>query len=157
MDHLELSRARQVVFRSLKYRPRSEQEVVEKLRSKDFSDDIIRETVLYFKRIGEINDQRFALGWIRSRLNKPLGIRRIGHELKQKGVTDSIIRQALEEAGDGYLESDAVVSLARQRLRQYRALERTTAKRRLYHYLVRRGFDQHIILTCLHHVFSESS
>lgn len=156
MNSAELTRAKQAVFRILKYRPRSEQETMEKLKAKDFSDEIIHETIKYFTRIGELNDQRFALGWARSRLNKPLGIRRIQNELKHKGIADAIIRHALEEASDGYKESETVLTLAQRRLRQYRNLESATAKRRLYHYLVRRGFDHHTVLTCLQQIFYKS-
>jgi len=156
MNSAELTRAKQVVFRILKYRPRSKQETIEKLKAKNFSDEIIHETISYFTRIGELNDQRFAVGWVRSRLNKPLGIRRIRTELKHKGIADAIIRHALEEAAEGYKESETVLTLARRRLRQYRNLESTTAKRRLYHYLIRRGFDHHTVLTCLHQIFYES-
>lgn len=138
--------AKKIVFHYLKYRPRSEREIIEKLRSKGYPNDTVERVVAYFKRIGSINDQLFAAGWMRSRLNKPLGMRRIRMELKQKGVADELIRQAAETAAQDYEERDAVVTLAQRQLAHYRGLDQGTQRRRLYNYLARRGFTSEAIL-----------
>ena len=40
-----LAEAKTIVIRYLKYRPRSEREIIEKLRSREFCEEIIQQTV----------------------------------------------------------------------------------------------------------------
>lgn len=144
-----LAEAKTIVIRYLKYRPRSEREIIEKLRSREFCEEIIQQTVAYLKRIGEINDKQFAAGWARSRLNKPFGINRIRMELKHKGIDDAIIAETLNECCPDRDEYDAVLTLAQQQWHKYRGLDQCSAQRRLYHYLLRRGFKSDTIMKAL--------
>ena len=144
--------AKVTVFRYLKYRPRSEREIVEKLRGKDFSEEIIEQTVSYFRHIGSLNDAQFALGWTRSRLNKPFGIRRIKIELKYKGVNDGLIANAIDDATQDYEEHEIILKLAERRLRKYQHVDKHTARRRLYGYLARRGFNSGAIVKVLNKI-----
>jgi len=148
-----ITETKRVVFRLLKYRPRSENEIATKLRDKNFSPVLIRQTIEYFQKIGVINDQQFALGWIRSRLNKPFGIYRIRQELKHKGIDEDIIAEAMRLAEQDYDEYEAIIGLAQKRLRKYAALDRTKARRRLYEYLARRGFHSGTIIKALNKNF----
>lgn len=143
-------KAKTIVFRQLKYRPRSVYEIQEKLRGKDFSDEIIEQAIDYFKRIGSINDAQFALGWTRSRLNKPFGLRRIRMELKHKGVNNELIDSALSQCMQDYEETKTVLLLAKQRMPKYAHLDKQTARRRLYGYLARRGFNNGAIVKAIH-------
>ncbi len=147
----ELKDAKQAVYRSLKYRPRSEAELRNKLREKSFSAPVVDETLEYFKTIGLVNDRQFSLGWVRSRLNKPMGPHRIKRELKQKGIDNDLIGLALKEAADQYEESDAVRALINKRKNQYIGLDKFTVRRRLFGYLSRRGFQAEIIIKELNH------
>ena len=152
-----LAEAKTVVFRSLKYRPRSEQEIIIKLRGKGFPQDLIDQTVVYFKKIGEINDRQFAAGWVRSRLNKPLGLHRIRMELRQKGINEDVLAEVLSEAVEDYSEIQAAEELARRRMRQYQDLDALAAKRRLFGYLSRRGFSPAAITRVLAGLFKTNA
>ena len=147
-----LAEAKVSVFRYLKYRPRSVDEIKEKLRRKDFSQKIIQEAIDYFTRIGSLNDAQFALGWTRSRLNKPYGIHRIRMELKHKGVDKELIETALSQALQDYEEIEAILQLAQRRLRKYAHVDKRTQRRRLYDYLARRGFNSGAIVKTLNQI-----
>lgn len=149
MDNQSVADAKKAVNHYLKYRPRTENEIVKKLREKGFAEDLIQQTIEYFKKIGSINDRQFTAIWIQSRLKKPVGIRRIRLELKEKGIGDDIITNALAQTTDDYCEHAAVVDLAKRRIRQYRHLNALTAKRRLYAYLIRRGFSSDAVIKAL--------
>lgn len=153
MDSQTFAKAKTAVFRYLKYRPRSVHEIQLKLRRKNFPSTIINQTVDYFKKIGCLDDQQFAHGWVRSRLNKPLGIRRIRQELKLKGIEDELITQAITNATQDYEECEYILALAKRRLRQYTNLDQRTAQRRLYVYLARRGFNSGAILKTIYNIF----
>lgn len=141
-------KAREAVLRLFRYRPRSEKEIVEKLGKKGFSGTVIRETVEYFKKLEMIDDRLFARGWIRGRLNKPLGMRRIEQELRQKGIEKETIETERRNI-TGYDEADTVRDLARRRLARYKNIDRLKAKQRLYAYLARRGFSSGAIAKAL--------
>ena len=142
-------KARSTVYRLLKIRLRSEKEIRDKLKLKQFPDETIDHTVTYFTQIGLIDDRLFAQKWIASRLNKPFGARRIQHELKDKGIHRRIIDDEIKNAGEDYCEEDVVLELARKRRRKYEGLDPQKVKQRLYGYLSRRGFSPESIFKAM--------
>ncbi len=136
-----LARARQVVFRLMRYRSRSVKEIRVKLRDRGFDDKTRDETVRYFRDLGMLDDALFARAWITSRLRKPIGIRRIHRELTAKGIDPEIIAAELNRAKNEYNENETIRALVRRRMRQYRQLDRARSRQRLTAYLIRRGFS----------------
>jgi regulatory protein len=133
--------ARNTVFRLLKIRLRSEQEIRLKLKLKHYEQNVIDETVKYFKQIRLIDDQQFTQGWISSRLTKPFGLKRIRYELKLKGIPEELLKEKISEVRDQYDEFEVVFRLAKSRFAKYKGLEERIAKQRIMGYLSRRGFD----------------
>jgi len=136
-----LQEAKNTAYRLLKIRNRSEQEIRVKLKEKDFPNDIIEETTRYLKTVNLIDDRLFAKGFIRSRLNKPFGKRRIVLELQQKGVSKDIIKETLLSETENYDEKDTAINLVRKRAVKYHGIEETKKQQRLFAYLIRRGFS----------------
>lgn len=149
----ERHQAKAIIFRLLKFRLRSEHELVVKLAGKGISQETTRQVIDHFKKVGLIDDQLFARGWVASRLNKPVGLIRIRRELRQKGVADDIVDAAVARGVRDYDERETVLSLAQRRLGQYRSLPRATAQRRLFQYLARRGFPLGLIQNVLREIF----
>jgi len=145
----EFIRAKQIVFRLLKYRLRSQHEIQAKLLAKNISGTVCTEIIRYFVATGLLNDMLFTRAWIASRLKKPLGLRRIHQELKAKGIDEDIIADETQRALGEYDEIVTIRNLARRRLRQYRGLNRLKVRQRLYAYLIRRGFSSDLIFKVL--------
>jgi regulatory protein len=145
----EISKARETVFRMLRMRPRSEKELRDKLKLKEFSDDTIDATIEYLKKIRLIDDQQFARAWINSRLSRPFGLKRIQFELQNKGVSKNIIQQQFDTVKETYEEKEVVVELAKRRYARYKNIDTTKAKRRVFDYLARRGFSAEAINTAM--------
>lgn len=139
--------ARNYVLRLIKFRPRSCLEVHQKLKLKGYASDIIGETISYFKNIGLLNDAGFARAWMRNRLSKPLGLKVIELELKQKGIDEGIIKELVKEARDSLDETKIVNTLARQRLDKLLKNKEPPEKLRykLCNFLLRRGFSCDIV------------
>lgn len=140
-----MRKARSRVFRMLKLRLHSEHEIVSKLEKNHFSQEIINQTVGYFKDLQFIDDRLFAQKWIESRLLKPFGFIRIAFELKNKGIHQDIIDEEITKYKDEYPETEAVCDLAKKRAHKYRNLEPEKIKQRVYGYLSRRGFSPNTI------------
>lgn len=149
LKNKDTSRAREYVFRLLKSRMRTEHEIFERLKKKNFSERIIGQVISYFKKLGFINDKEFANLWLSSRLKKPLGFRRLGYELRQKGLKNNLIEKSVNKLKKDYDESSIVRQLAIQRLKRLRGLEPIKIKRRLFSYLAGRGFSLDVIIEVL--------
>lgn len=141
-----LQKAKNYAFLLLKFRQRSEKEIYGRLKKKKFTEETIKETITFLKDKEFIDDELFAKTWIESRLRKPLGLRRIRQELKAKGVDNEIIENKIQASKDKYCEEDVVLKIAKEKLGKIRGIEQPIIKRRLYSYLLRRGFSPDIVM-----------
>jgi regulatory protein len=144
-----LHRAKSYAFLLLKFRPRSEKEIYQRLKKKKFDDRIIKETVSFLKDKDFLNDACFAKAWIESRLKKPLGLRKIKEELKIKGIDRQIIDNQIQAIKKDYSEEDIVAKLARARFSKLKGIEPEKAKRRIFSYLLRRGFSPDVVMDAI--------
>jgi len=142
------AKARDYAFLLLKFRLRSVNELVGRLKLKKIPEETIKEVVSFLKEKRFIDDNIFARAWINSRLKRPLGLRRIKQELRQKGVDKEIIEAQTAKIKD-YSEVETVLDLAKGRLSRLKGIDQISAKRRVYAYLARRGFSPEVIIDTL--------
>ena len=133
----------------LKFRQRSEQELRERLEKKKFDKQIIEETLSFLKERSFIDDSSFAKSWIDSRIKKPLGIRRLKAELLIKGISKAIIDSCIDEIKENYPESKIVAGIVKDRLDKLKGCDPQKAKKRVYAYLLRRGFSPETVIDVL--------
>ena len=126
----------------LRARPRSEHELRSRLRLKGHDEAAIDAVISALKRANEIDDARFARLWIESRMySNPAGDIVLQEELKAKGLGDAVIDAALAEKAGKYDEYKVAMNMAVERFAQLRKIDRRKALKRLYDFLVRRGFN----------------
>jgi len=142
-------KAREYAFFLLKFRLRSEAEISQRLKRKNFSDKAIESALRFLKEKKFIDDSNFTRAWINSRINKPLGIRRLREELKAKGVSEEIIDARLDEIKAGYSEEKIVRQVAEERLNKLKGIDPQVVRRRVFNYLMRRGFSCGVIMDVL--------
>ena len=138
-------KAKEYAFLLLKFRLRSEKELLGRLKQKGFSEESSQDTVNFLKDKQFIDDRVFARGWVASRLKRPFGLRRIRQELARKGLDKQVIEEALIQAKEEYDEAGIVRQLAEQRFSKLKGIEPLKAKQRVYAYLMRRGFSPDLI------------
>ncbi len=148
----DITRAKMSAFRLLKVRIRSERELQDRLAQNQFSLKIINVAIKDLKKIKLIDDNEFARSWIQSRINRGFGQRRIILELKQKSVSEKIIQNQFKKAQENYSPKAVIKQLIEKRLKRYKNLEPIKIKRRIYEFLVRRGFDIDSILKELQNI-----
>jgi regulatory protein len=144
-----LGKAKNYAFLLLKFRLRSEKEIYERLKRKKFAEEIIRQTLSFLKDKGFIDDRLFAKNWAESRIKKPLGLRRIRAELKLKGIDKEIIDSEISRIKQDYSEVVLVEKIAKARFDKSKGIEPQNAKRRVYAYLLRRGFSPDVVIDVL--------
>ena len=90
-------KCRRSAMQILEFKTRTEQELRQKLKSKDFSEEQIEDAVEYVKGFGYINDRRYAETYILNRQQEKSRTKII-QELMQKGIDHSVAEEAWEEA-----------------------------------------------------------
>ena len=140
---------RGAALKFLKIRPRSVAELREKLENKGFGPQEIKEAIAYLESNKLLDDRAFTVSWIMHRLARPFGFRRIIIELKQKGIADKIIVQAVTAAKSEYAEGDIVLELAQRRAERIRGVDGQKKKKRIGGFLLRRGFAADVVMKVL--------
>lgn len=121
-------------------RPRSVQEIRQRLRQKGFDPAAIDAAIEKLEGWRYVDDEQFARYWVENReAHKPRGRRLLEQELRQKGVDRELIQTTIEEADLD--ERATALEVGRAKLRSYSGLDPLTVRRRLSSYLQRRGYD----------------
>ena len=129
----------------LKFRDRSEKEIRNYLQQKKASPEVIEEIISYCKDHSFINDEKFAVDWVRSRSTYRLKSKKIiKMELIKKGIDPEIIEDALgdlrEDEGTN-TDLSLAKRLVKLRLPRYGDLPRQEIYQKLGGFLSRRGFN----------------
>jgi regulatory protein len=112
------------------------------LHKKNVEDEVVETVVERLTRAGLLDDREFARYWVENRLQfNPRGARALRQELRQRGVSTSIITDTLA----GLSEEAAARKAASAGARRLAHLEPRDFRRRLWAYLARRGFSYTVI------------
>ncbi len=127
-------------------RPRSRKELTDFLKSHEVGERT--EKILLEKLESQklLNDYSFALWFIGERLVfRPRSRRFLEAELKLKGVVDSVINKALDEALSKQSEAKTVVFLARKKLKRFATLPKTVQRYKIQTLLARYGYSWEVV------------
>jgi regulatory protein len=132
--------ARAIVLQQLTAGPRSRSQLAEALARRDVPEDAAGLVLDRFTELGLIDDTAFSRAWVESR-HRGRGLSRgaLARELRQRGVDDAAIDQALGEL-DGDRELETARELVAKKLATTRGLERQARFRRLTSMLARKGY-----------------
>ena len=129
----------------LGYRARTVRELREKLEGKKYPAENITEVLAKLQKIGLVDDEKFAVNYVRDKLSiSRRGPRRIYFELIKHGVNREIADQATK-AIDKDEELETAQSLLQSRQRQWAKLDPLAKKRRAIGLLSRRGFSSGVL------------
>lgn len=146
--------AYQRALKLINIRPRTEKEIQQHLIDNKFPQEIADEIVSRLKDNRLVNDLDFASQWIANRSEfRPRGKKALQYELRQHGVPENKIRQALEQAT--IKENELAFQAAQKRIRYYQDLEWPQFRQKLGSYLARRGFSYEIISVVVERVWQE--
>ncbi|MFC1866252.1 regulatory protein RecX [Chloroflexota bacterium] len=138
-------------IRFLGYRPRSEQEVRQRLKLNGFK-EFIDAVISDLAGQGLVDDAEFARFWAESRRSfSPRSRYLIALELKQKGVPVGIIEPALNIIDD----NGSAYRAAQSKSRSLKTADYQDFRRRLGDFLKRRGFAYGIIIKTIERLWQE--
>ena len=138
-------------FRYLAGRAHSEKELRTKLRRKQYDETLVDQIIAELKQAKLIDDRGFALSFARNRMvSKPMGERLLRQELWQKGLAEKLIDETIKQIYAEMSQEDVALQLLEKRRPRYKNLAQKEQKKRLYDFLVRRGFGWDVLNDVLH-------
>ncbi|MEE8369163.1 MAG: regulatory protein RecX, partial [Dehalococcoidia bacterium] len=133
--------AMESALRLLSYRPRSEQELRDRLTRKGFEPAVADRTLGRLRDLGYLDDDAFARLWTETQQAfRPRSRWLMTAELRRRGVS----QDTAEEATAGLSDEEAAYQAAQRRLRALHGLEFQRYREKLGGYLNRRGFSYEI-------------
>jgi regulatory protein len=179
----ELQRVYESALRFLSYRPRSAREVEMRLRKKGHAPEEIDAVMERLRKQRYIDDAEFARFWVSNRMSfSPRGPRLLKSELRQKGVPQDVVDTVLAEQAEAQEEAEQraeevaeiwgrergdepapgtdlanALALAEKKMRVYGRLDPQTARRRLFAFLMRRGYDYETVNSAVRRVITPAS
>ena len=136
-------RAKKRALHLLERMDRTEQQLREKLRASDYPEEVVEEAIEYVKSFHYLDDERYAETFTRYKKEK-MSRQQIKQKLMMKGVDRDIISNAIEEEYD----VDETVHIRSILEKKHFSSESADDGefRRVYNYLLRRGFRSSDIL-----------
>jgi regulatory protein len=143
----------QSALKLVDFRPRTEKELREKLSKKGFDKEKIEGVVGKLRASKVVQDDRFAESWVENRNEfHPRSQRLIRYELKNKGINEEAIEEALKNsADDEVLAYNAAVKLKNR----YSGLEWQVFQKKVMAHLLRKGFSYDVVSTTVKKVWQE--
>ncbi|MEJ2524439.1 MAG: regulatory protein RecX [Desulfuromonadales bacterium] len=142
------ARAWSTALRILTRRDHSQAELRQRLIAKGFAADQIDAVIGRCRKYGYLDDLRFAINRATALMRQGRGVGpRILRDLKQRGISAEIAEQALTTARETCDEDTVLGELLARKFADFSYPSATAGeKRRVVHYLQRRGFTMSCIM-----------
>lgn len=141
-------------LRYLSYRARSEAEMRKYLSDKGFSDHVSQTVIDRLKDERLINDPRFAQDWIDNRVSfRPRSQTQLRFELRNKGLSEDLIEDALQEADLDDIE--LACAAGKKLVGRYARLDWPDFRQKLGAALARRGFSYETVRNVTRQLWDE--
>lgn len=138
--------AKDYAAKLLSFCDRSEKEIRERILKKGYSDEECEEAIAFCREYGYIDDMRYAMHYVHDAVEiRKHAAARIRMELRQKGVGEECIEEALEAI------TDELGMLVHEMQRRFGNLDFSDpkVKSKVYGYFARRGFKSRDIVRAM--------
>lgn len=120
---------------------KTKKDVYDYLIRKGFTDEETSEVCDYIEEVGLVDDYLYVKFFVEDSFRiKNKGARKIVYELKQRGIDDDKINEAIEEASD--MQYDALKEAYERKLEATKSeTDEYKRKNKIIRFLISRGFD----------------
>jgi regulatory protein len=141
--------AREIALRQLTAAPRTRAQLSDAMARRGVPEDVAEAVLERFEEIHLIDDQEFARMWVESRrMGRGLARRALTYELRQRGVADDTVREAVDGIGDED-ELSVARGLVRRRLPALARDDPARRTRRLAGMLARKGYSSGLAMAAI--------
>ncbi len=157
LEALVYIKARDTAFKFLSFKARTEKELYNKLIEKEYSEDVSLKIVEEMKKYKYVDDLAYAQNFLKEKIEfKGVGTSKIKFLLSQKGVSREVIDSLFEESLFYDEQLEKVKELIEIKTRRIDILNITDKeKKKIYDFLLRRGYNYSIINEAFKDIFSE--
>ena len=146
-------KAMQQALLFLSYRARSEKEIRQNLKKHEYPEDVIEHTLTRLRENRLANDNEFAQAWVENRNTfRPRSRRALTMELRQKGLDEETVKQAVSEVDEEALAYETAL----KRAPRLASLEWSEFRRKLSEHLARRGFPYSVVTSTVTRIWNET-
>lgn len=142
----DLDEGLEYALRLLKKSIYTEWKIREKLYAKEIDKKSVDAIIIFLKNNDLINDEMFILNYIEEAKEKGFGKNKIINKLNEKGIF-------IEKLNKIKFKDSIELEKAKMHLpsleKKYSKYNYESKKKHIYDYLIRQGFDSHIVLECL--------
>lgn len=135
----------------LNFKMRTTEEIRRRMREKEYTDDIIDNTIDYLNYLNYLDDEDYARKFISDKSNlKNMGKERIKRELYMKGIDSEVISNEIEDIVDDDEEYEKAKEIAIKKLETtYKNDDKNARYRKLGGLLQRRGYSMNVVMPLL--------
>jgi len=101
----------------LEYGDRTEKEMAQRLRKKEYEEREIAETMAFLVEYSFLDGARYARKFVEMSMEKGRGPIRVRQELREKGVAQALVDQTLDQLYDRETEREIAMQVAQKALR----------------------------------------
>ncbi|MBM7693609.1 regulatory protein [Peribacillus deserti] len=143
--HEDIQKALNYALHYLSHRMRTETEIRNLLKKKEYGEHIIQEVIHKLYGFDYLDDTQFAISYVRTQMNSSIkGKGIIFKELKEKGISEEDIHTGLKEYSFE-LEVENAGKLAAKTIKQGKNSSEREVKQKTEMALMRKGFSSDII------------
>ena len=165
-----LEKCKSLALRYVSMQIKTEGQVAEYLKKKDFEKEIIEEAIEYLRQYNYVNDAEYCKAFFKEGCRKGKGRRRIEQELSNKRVSREVIKCAIDELVsydnpeyDEFLqevgsEKERALAVGRKMLRQHEELGKVADKNfmaRVGRRLVSLGYGNDVLYSIIGTLMNE--
>ncbi|MCR2821992.1 recombination regulator RecX [Lederbergia panacisoli] len=148
----EIRKALNAAINFLSYRMRSEDEIRQHLKKKEWDEPVIQAVLMKLVERKYVDDLEFAAAYVRTQVNGgkkgPLTIKQ---ELKQKGIKELFIEKAMDEYSEEK-QIEHAIQLGNKLASQNNNLSETFLKQKIEQFLMTKGFPFNIISVAIEEI-----
>ncbi len=150
MQEADIINCKKAAYSYASYKPRSEYQIIQRLRLAKYPDEYITTAVCFLKNFDLIDDERFAKNYILHIAKaKKFGLSRIKLELKRLGISEFIIEDALRENLDDDSQLEQALLAYRKKMKALSNKPPEKQKNSIINHLLMKGFSYEIIKKCI--------
>lgn len=140
-----LSKAKDSALVFLSHRDRSVKEMIDKLHSKGYQQEIIKKVIHILIKSDILDDERFAWMFSKSKVEtRSWGPVKLQYELTLKGIDKDILERTINKIYDEYSQYDLIRSLLSKRINSDSEVDANEMKKHI-DFLKRRGYTWNVI------------
>lgn len=146
----EYIKAKDTALRHIEMSIKTVKQVEDKLREKEYSEEIIEKVIGFLHEYRLLDDLKYAQTFLKEKL-RSRGIKKARFELLAKGISKDNIELAMESVSTTSVEEDACLKIAEKKYQQLRNREQDEykLKNKLYTFLAGKGFEYELISSTL--------